>query len=113
MDWRTMTAGTKALLVLVIVMGVLILLGTTALVVVVAHRLTHPAVHAGPPAVVPGRPQPVAALPAPAQDGTRIVSVTRQSDTLLDILLTGGGPDRVLVWNLTTGRPAAEIKPGR
>ena len=45
--------------------------------------------------------------------GTRIVSVTRQSNTLLDVVLAGGGkPDRVLVWSLATGRVVATLRLG-
>jgi hypothetical protein len=98
------------LLALVIVMGVLILAGTTGLVAVVVHRLAHPR-----PAV-PGLASQ-AAVPVPGQAaldrepaGTRITSLVRQSDTLLAIALTGGGPDRVLVWDLGAGRALTEIR---
>ncbi len=102
------TGATRALLALVIVMGVLILAGTAGLVAVVVHRLAHPATRASGAGQ---GPLPQAALrPEPA--GTRIMSLVRQSDTVLAIALTGGGPDRVLVWDLAAGRAVAEIRLG-
>ena len=102
------TGATRALLALVIVMGVLILAGTAGLVAVVVHPQAHPArvAHASGPV-----PSSQAALrPEPA--GTRITAMTRQSDTVLAIALSGGGPDRVLVWDLLAGRAVAEIRLG-
>ena len=104
--------GTRALLALVIVMGVLIVAGTTGLVAVVVHRLAHPQPHAiavasldqAPQAAVAPR-QAIAHEPA----GTRITGVVRQSDTLLSIALTGGGPDRILVWDLGRAVKLTEI----
>ena len=110
--------GARALLALVIFMGVLIVAGTTGLVAVVIHRLAHP----HPPVLaassqggvpVPGQaPVPLVAATAIQQEpaGTRIGSVVRQSDTVLAIVLTGGGPDRVLVWDLASGRALTEIR---
>ena len=99
-----MGAGpTRALLALVIVMGVLILAGTAGLVAVVVHRLTHPTASA--------KAGPVPPLQEPA--GTRITALVRQSDTVLAIGLTGGGPDRVLLWDLATGHAVAEIRLGQ
>ncbi len=95
---------TRALLALVIVMGVLILTGTAGLIAVVVHRLSQPRAiaTAAIPAVLPQEPE-----------GTRITTLTRQSDTVLAIALTGGGPDRVLLWDLAAGRAVAEIRLGR
>lgn len=91
--------ASRALLALVIVMGVLIVLGTTGLALVVVHRLAHPStVAAGTMAPVPGQELPVRQeLGEPP--GTRIVGVARQSDGVLAITLAGGGPDRVLIWD--------------
>ena len=100
-----MGAGpTRALLALVIVMGVLLLAGPAGLVAVVVHRLTHPT------APVAGA-GPVPPLREPA--GTRITALVRQSDTVLAIGLTGGGPDRVLLWDLSAGHAVAEIRLGQ
>ena len=103
------TRGTKLLLAAVIAMGVVILVATAVLVATLVHRLTHRA----PPAIV--------AIPAPAADraplslgqpaGTRLVSVVRQSDTLLALTLSGGGlPDRLLVWDTVSGRVVARLR---
>ena len=100
-----MGAGpTRALLALVIVMGMLILAGTAGLVAVVVHRLTHPTAP-----VARAGPVPLPQEPA----GTRITALARQSDTMLAIALTGGGPDRVLLWDFAAGRAVAEIRLGR
>ncbi len=102
------TQATRALLALVIVMGVLILAGTAGLVAVVVHRLAHPAA----PAPRAGRAAPLQEALRPEPAGTRIAALVRQSDTVLAIALTGGGPDRVLVWDLGAGRAVAEIRLG-
>lgn len=104
--------GMKALLAAVIVMGVMIVVGTAVLISVVVSRATHrPSL---PLASVTDRPpQPGgAALAAVALDqppGTRIALVVRQSDTLLAVSLTGGGPDRLLVWDVAAGRVVARL----
>ncbi len=98
----------RAMLVLVIAMGVLILAGTATLIGVVVHRLAaghRPVPIAGP---VLGAAPGVAALHQ-EPPGTRITAMTRQSDTLLAIALSGGGPDRVLVWDLAAARSVTEI----
>ncbi len=103
--------GTRALLALVIVMGVLIVLGTSVLVLVVVHRLTHPGSALETHVRFPARAGTAALADEPP--GTRITALVRQSDTTLAIALTGGGPDRVLIWDLASGRAAAEIRLGR
>ena len=103
--------GTRALLALVIVMGVLIILGTSVLVLVVVNRLTHPGV-----AIETHERSPALSGPAVLADeppSTRITALTRQSDTTLAIALTGGGPDRVLIWDLASGRATIELRLGR
>ncbi len=105
--------GQKALLGLVIGMGVLILAGTAGLIGVVVHRLStpHKAV-AAIPTPVPGLADGGrVTLDEPA--GTHIQAVTRQSDTMLSITLTGGGPDRILVWDLAASRRVSELSLAR
>ncbi len=101
--------GHKAMLGLVIVMGLLILAGTATLIGVVVHRLSQhrPAFVTLPVPVPGGAPRQEAIQSEPS--GTRITAIARQSDTLLSIALTGGGPDRVLVWDLAAGRRLTEI----
>ena len=74
----------------VVVMGVLIVAGVTVLVVVIVGRLSAPA---GPPMR--------AVLDEPA--GTRIVAISALPDRLA-LQLQGGGPDRVVVLDMRTGR---------
>jgi hypothetical protein len=98
---------TKALLALVIFMGVLIVVGTTALVAVIAHRLTHrpAAVATRTVPLQPAASDTAASVLADEPAGTRIVAVTRVSDGLLAVALSGGGQaDRVLLWDLAAGR---------
>ena len=109
--------GTRALLAAVIVMGVMILLGTAVVISVVVSRAIHrppaaslPTAAALPPAEG-AAPVPPILVDQPA--GTRIASVTRQSDRLLAITLSGGGSDRLLVWDIATGRVIARLGLGR
>ncbi|MCQ8240761.1 hypothetical protein [Rhizosaccharibacter radicis] len=115
------TRTTRAMLALVILMGVLILAGTTALIAVVAHRLTHRTPAPVPPAspsaeMIPAPPgaafrTPLVLAREPA--GSRILALSRQSDTLIAVAVTGGGePDRVVVWDLAAARIVAELQLG-
>lgn len=91
----------RALKIAVIAMGVLIVVGTTALIVVIAHRLSSP-------------PSRVATLPAsltavldePA--GTRIAGIAAVQDRLA-VQLQGGGVDRVVLINPETGAVTGRI----
>ncbi len=80
----------RMLKVAVVVMGVLIIAGVTLLVVVIAGRITAPA-----------GPAMHAVLDEPA--GTRIVAISALSDRLA-LQLQGGGPDRVVVLDMRSGR---------
>ena len=86
----------RFLKVLTIVMGVLIVLATTVLIVVIARRLSTPAV-------------PVAAsvlLDEPS--GTRIAGIAPVGDRLA-VQLQGGGADRVVLVDPSTGAVAGRI----
>jgi hypothetical protein len=80
----------RMLKVAVVVMGVLIIGGVTLLVVVIAGRVSAPA----------GAPVH-AVLDEPA--GTRIVAISALPDRVA-LQLQGGGPDRVVVLDLRSGR---------
>jgi hypothetical protein len=82
----------RALKVLVVVMGVMIVAGVVVLVATIAQRMNPPKV-ATP-----------AAFDEPA--GTRIAQVSAAGDRVV-LLLQGGGPDRVAVLDLRTGQVIA------
>ncbi|HTI84476.1 MAG TPA: DUF6476 family protein [Acetobacteraceae bacterium] len=84
---------------LVIGMGVLIVVATTVLIVLIAHRLT------GPPVSAPAVAGPVL-LDEPA--GTRILTIATAGDRLA-VQLQGGGPDRVLLVDPKSGSVMGRI----
>jgi hypothetical protein len=101
----------RGLKIAVVVMGVLILLGTAAIIATIIHRQMAPA-------TPPARLSSTAALPAPAPGdssvvldepaGTRIGAVVPVRDGFA-LLLQGGGPDRVVLIDPATGRPSERI----
>src|SRR5580692_9617322 len=100
-DRLRMGNGMRALKIAVIIMGVLIVVGTTALIVVVVHRLASPApLAAALPASV------AATLDEPA--GTRIAGIAAVRDRLA-IQLQGGGTDRVVLIDPATGAVTGRI----
>ena len=82
----------RALKFLVGAMGVLIVVGTTALIVIVGKRISAPAAPSGPAIT--------ATLHEPA--GTQIVAIRAAADRNV-LLLHGGGPDRVVSVDPRTG----------
>lgn len=80
----------RFLKVAVIVMGVLLVGGTVALVVLLAQRMQGPSAASAP-----------AMLDEPA--GTRIVGASAAPDRVV-VQLQGGGPDRVVVFDTRTGK---------
>ncbi len=90
----------RALKVAVVAMGVVIVVGTGALVVAIVQRVTHSHLGRVPVAQVPavtvptGRVPPSVVLDEPA--GTHIVGVAADGKGLA-VTLVGGGPDRVVV----------------
>ncbi|HUA76122.1 MAG TPA: DUF6476 family protein [Acetobacteraceae bacterium] len=92
----------RFLKVAVVVMGVLIVLGTTTLVVVIIHRLSAvPAVSAG------GATATAAPLDEPA--GTRITAMVPVANGLALALSGGGEGDRVVVIDPASGRVVRRI----
>ena len=79
----------KALKVLVVLMGVLIVVGVVVLVVAMGQRMS------GTKLASPGL------LDEPA--GTHITQISASGDRLT-LLLQGGGPDRVVVMDLHQGQ---------
>ena len=83
-----------------VVMGVLIVGGTATLLVLLIGRA--PAGGASGPAIGPA----VATLDEPA--GTRIAGAAGTAEALV-LRLQGGGPDRVVVLDVRSGRIAARV----
>jgi hypothetical protein len=103
--WLRMGDGMRALKIAVIAMGVLIVGGTTALLVVIVHRMSAPA------PLVAAMPASVAAmLDEPA--GTRIAGIAAVRDRLA-VQLQGGGADRVVLIDPATGAVAGRISLAR
>jgi hypothetical protein len=100
-NWIRMGDGMRALKIATIVMGVLIVVGTTALIVVIARRAT------GPAMIATSLPVSVAVtLDEPA--GTHIAGIVAVRDRLA-VQLQGGGLDRVLLIDPVTGAVAGRI----
>lgn len=83
----------RALKILMVVMGVLIVAGVAALGIIVSQRLSVPKLATGP-------------LDEPA--GTHIAQITAAGDRLT-LLLQGGGPDRIVVIDQRTGQITARL----
>ena len=84
----------RALLVAVVVMSVLIVVGVATLAVTIVHRLSAPPV--------------VASLILDEPSGTRFQTIAPAADRLA-ILLTGGGPDRIILLDPRTGKTTSHI----
>jgi hypothetical protein len=93
----------RALKVLTIVMGVMILAGTGVLVAVIAHRIASPALSG---ASVSGAAPLALVLDEPA--GTRIAGIAATGDRLA-VQLLGGGADRVVLVDPRSGAVAGRI----
>jgi hypothetical protein len=108
-DGLRMGDSMRALKIATIVMGVLIVAGTTGLIVVVAHRLSSPASSSASVGGV--LPASVAAvLDEPA--GTRIAGIVAVRDWLA-VQLQGGGGDRVVLIDPASGAVTGRISLAR
>lgn len=92
----------RALKTLVVVMGVLLVAGTTVLVVVIAQRLSRPPAARAPTL----RTQPLAgfdrtAIPAPP--GSRIVAFVPEGGRLIVHLALADGREQLVVIDLASG----------
>jgi hypothetical protein len=99
----------RALKIATIVMGVLIVTGTTGLIVVISHRLSAPAGMSIVPSTALGATVPAsvtAVLDEPA--GTRIAGIVAVRDRLA-VQLQGGGVDRVVLIDPATGGVTGRI----
>jgi hypothetical protein len=97
-----MGSGLRALKIAVIVMAVLIVTGTTALIIEVILRTTGPE-----RTLAVGSPAPFSTtLQEPA--GTRIVGVSETQDRVA-VQLQGGGADRVVLMDSRSGAVIGRI----
>ena len=103
----------RALKVAVVVMGVLIIGGTGLLGVLIARRMSGAAhvsaslpAASAPSSAAAGAPVPDALLDEPS--GTRVASASLAGDRMA-LALQGGGPDRVVVLDLRSGRIVARV----
>ena len=92
----------RALKIIVVVMGVMLVAGFITLVVVIAGRFSRGA---------PARPVTPAAAAAPIEvpAGARIETMTMSGDRLVLAILLPDGDRQLVVIDLGTGRPLATI----
>ena len=103
-------SGLRILKVVTIVMGVLILVGTSALIIMVVKRGGSSGPTARPLGTAPVRDLPYAAvIDEPA--GTSIAGVTSLGDRMA-LQLRGGGPDRVVLIDPATGGIVGRVTVG-
>jgi hypothetical protein len=88
----------RALKILVVAMGLVLVLGTVALVIAIATRVNHPP-------SVPGSAASEIDLPA----GARVSGSETSGDRLVVRVALPDGGDELLIFNLTTGARVAAI----
>lgn len=110
-DQRTQDIGPgmRILKIAVVVMGVLIVAGTTALVVLIARGLSTPQRAASAQPAAGGSPQTAQPSSLGEPPGSRIVGITRVANGLALALQGGGEPDRVVVIDPASGRVLLRI----
>lgn len=89
----------RALKIATVVMGILIVVGTMALVIVVARRSAMPS---------SSRLRPDASVVLGEPAGTRIIGIAAVQDRLA-VLLQGGGADRIVLVDPANGNVAGHI----
>lgn len=92
----------RALKVLVVVMGIMIVAGVAVLVVAIAGRLSR-----GGPATTP--PQPFAAVPVEMPAGARVETMSLGADRLAVAVVLPDGSWRIVVIDLASGRQLGTI----
>ena len=92
----------RALKILVIVMGLVILAGSAALIVVILGRLSKSGPGTAPP-------QPFAASPIELPSGARIEAMSTGSGRLVVEIVLPDGNRRLLIIDLATGRQLGAI----
>jgi hypothetical protein len=97
-----MQRNMRLLTAVTIGMGVLILLGTTVLILTVAHRMTGSR----------ARPQEMVSLHLNEPAGTRIGGIAGAGDRIA-VELQGGGTDRIVLIDPNTGAVTGRISLGQ
>jgi hypothetical protein len=99
----------RALKVLVIVMGVLLVAGIVALGFAVQYRLTHS--RQAPAAVGPaiGSAGAANAMTLDLPQGARVVGAEASGDRLVVRVELAGGSEELIIVNLVTGAPVATV----
>jgi hypothetical protein len=90
----------RALKILVVAMGLVLVLGSVALVIAVATRVNHPP-------SVPGSASAASEIDLPA--GARVSGSETSGDRLVVRVALPDGGDELLIFNLTTGARVAAI----
>jgi hypothetical protein len=93
----------RAMIGLVIFMGVLIVAGVGTIVATVLHRIG-----AALPGAATAPPETVTTLPLKEPPGTHILQASESAGHLTAVL-QGGGPDRIVIIDLATGRTLARV----
>jgi len=100
----------RALKVLVIVLGVLLVAGIVALGFAVQYRINHPrpaAVAGPPPAIGPAGVPSGMTLDLPS--GSRVVGAEASGDRLVVRVELASGGEELIIVNLSTGVPVATV----
>jgi hypothetical protein len=99
----------RALKVLVIVMGVLLVAGIVALGFAVQYRINHP--RQAPAAVAPaiGPAGAANAMTLDLPQGSRVVGAEASGDRLVVRVELAGGSAELIIVNLSTGVPVATV----
>ncbi|CAK7191849.1 hypothetical protein COMNV_00029 [Commensalibacter sp. Nvir] len=104
-----LTGKNKGLLVIVIVLGVLIIIGTTVLIFSIINRFGHQQENIQKSLTSTIVDKPISILKEPK--GTRITQIVSQSPRVLVISLKEGGvSDRLVFWDTTLQKKIAEVK---
>ncbi|GBQ24395.1 hypothetical protein AA0472_1409 [Acetobacter estunensis NRIC 0472] len=102
----------RVLMAAVIGMGVLIVAGVGLLVAVILHRVSHPHAAVTPPPVLE-KPIHAETLLLHEPEGSHVATMAWRDGNVLALSLTGGGPDRIVLWDVTQGRVIGRLEVGR
>ncbi|MFT8720690.1 hypothetical protein [Acetobacter sp.] len=98
----------RGLFAAVIGMGILIVAGVALLIAIIVHRMAHPAhsVDASQMAIAPV--SKIFYLHQPV--GSKIEQIEWRNGPIMAVRLSGGGPDRVVLWDTVAGRSVGELQ---